>query len=99
MGDTIKAGRMGPASEASTPTEFVNSLAQRIEDEFWDLLVPERRFDRTTNAETDRDRRRLFVAIARGVVGYFRDNEAAFRVFADSPLPDNIRIDINQSDT
>ena len=99
MANQIKAGRMGSAGAVGVPPEFVNSLAQRIEDEFWLLLAPDRRFDRSTNSETDRDRRRIFVAIARGVVGYFRENEAAFRVIADVPLPPSIRLDIHQSDT
>lgn len=98
MADQIKAGRMGSAGAAATPPEFVNSLAQRIEDEYWGLLAADRRFDRSTNAETDRDRRRIFVAIARGLVGYFRENEAAFRVIADVPLANNPRLDIQQSD-
>ena len=98
MADQLKAGKMGSAGAAATPAEFANSLAARIEDEFWALLAPERRFDRSTNSETDRDRRRLFVAIARGVVGYLRENDAAFRVLADTPLPTNTRIDVRQSD-
>lgn len=99
MADQIKAGKMGSAAAAGVPPEFVNSLAQRMEDEFWGLLAAERRFDRTTNLETDRDRRRLFVAIARGVVGYFRENEAAFRIVADVPLANNPRLDIRQADS
>ena len=97
MADPLYAGNMGSAASASTPIEFVNSMAQRIEDAYWALLAPEQRFDRSTNSEQDRDRRRIFVAIAQGVVEHVHDHQGAFRVEADSPLPANIRIEIDRT--
>jgi len=97
MADALHAGNMGPASAASTPNEFIGTMAQRIEDAYWALLAPEQQFDRTTNTEQDRDRRRIFVAIAQGMVEHLHDHQGAFRVAADSPLPINIRIEIDRT--
>jgi len=47
--------------------------------------------------EQDRDRRRIFVAIAQGMVEHLHDHQGAFRVAADSPLPINIRIEIDRT--
>lgn len=97
MADPLFAGKMGSAASATTPNEFVNSMAQRIEDAYWALLAPEQLFDRSTNSEQDRDRRRIFVAIAQGVVEHMHDHQGAFRVVADSALPVNIRIEIDRT--
>jgi hypothetical protein len=97
MVDPLYAGKMGPAASPTTPTEFIDSMAQRIEDAYWALLAPEQRFDRSTNSEMDRDRRRIFVAIAQGVVEHMHDHQGAFRVEANSPLPTNIRIEIDRT--
>ena len=97
MADPLYAGKMGSANASSTPNEFLNSMAQRMEDAYWALLAAEQRFDRSTNSEQDRDRRRIFVAIAQGVVEHLKDHEGAFRIVADSNLPTNIRIQIDRT--
>ena len=73
---------------ASDYSEFVNSMAERIEDELDALLS----LDGLPTLPTDandrevRDRRRLFVAIARGVVGHLVDH----RTEIDLEVPDGI---------
>jgi hypothetical protein len=96
MADPLHAGNLGPASAATTPAEFTGSMAQRMEDAYWALLAPQQRFDRSTNSEQDRDRRRIFVAIAQGVVEHLHQHPGAFRIVADTALPTNIRIAIDR---
>jgi len=91
----LKAGGMGSAAASGTPAEFASSMAEAIENAYWSSLSSDGKdtFDRSTNAETDRDRRRIFVAIAQGVVGYLAQNDDAFRVVGPS-VPANTTIDI-----
>lgn len=85
----LKAGRMGSPGSATTPPEFAASLAKAIEDAYWATLQADgkRTFDRSTNTESDRDRRRIFVAIAQGVVGYLASNDDAFDVVGGTVAP------------
>lgn len=96
MGDHLVAGNMGHAADASTPAEFAGSMADYIEKAYWDALDDDgkKTFDRSTNTETDRDRRRIFVAIARGVLGYINDNQAAFTI-ASTGLPSGSSLDVS----
>ena len=59
-------------------SDFDNSMAAAIEMQLHDMLLddnlPGLLFDGTPET---RDRRRFFVAIARGVVGHLRDNQAS----------------------
>ncbi|MCV7433709.1 hypothetical protein [Mycolicibacterium bacteremicum] len=93
----LKPGALGPPTDPTTPAEFAASMAAAIEDAYWNSLAADgkRLFDRTTNTESDRDRRRIFVAIAQGVTGHLRVNAAALRVTADVPLPPNTHIEID----
>ena len=73
MGD-LKAG--GPA-----PSEFPGSMAQAIEQSLNALLI----FDGkdplpTTETDEPRDRRRLFIAIAQGVIDHLQANADAFEI-------------------
>jgi hypothetical protein len=67
--------------DLSTPGAFAGSMAQLIETELNTLLrndgLPELPIDDTPET---RDRRRLFVAIARGVVKHLVDNRASITV-------------------
>lgn len=69
-------------------SEFANSMAERIEDELDTLLA----LDNLPTLPTDpndrevRDRRRLFVAIARGVVRHLVDH----RTEIDIEVPDGL---------
>lgn len=63
-------------------SQFVNSMASAIEQELNNLMVmdglPALSMD--ANDESIRDRRRLFVAIARGVVKHLVDNKNAIDI-------------------
>jgi hypothetical protein len=87
----------GALPSSTDPNAFAASMAAAIEDAYWNSLAADgkRIFDRTTNTESDRDRRRIFVAIAQGVTEHLRANAAALRVTADVPLPPNTRIEID----
>jgi hypothetical protein len=81
MPDSLKPGLMGSANDASTPVEFANSMAANIEAAFSDLLedagLPRLADD---NSKESRDRRRLFVAIAQGVVRHLVEHQDAFTI-------------------
>jgi hypothetical protein len=99
MADVLKAGGLGSQAHAGTPPEFANSMAQQIEQALNDLLVAEGRNPMSTaNSTATRDRRMLFVAIARGVVNHLVDNADAFRIEANDGTPiANRRIDIEKT--
>ncbi len=81
MGNKLRPGNRGSPAEVGTPGAFANSMAQTMEDELNKLLEAEGRpkVPLDNSAET-RDRRMMFIAIARGVVRHLRENQAAFRV-------------------
>jgi len=82
MADPIKPGNLKlPAIEDYG--DFVNSMAKAIEDELNTLLTLDGLPTLPTTPISDkeiRDRRRLFVAIARGVVRHLRDHNTAIDV-------------------
>jgi len=71
------------AIKPGTLSDFSNSMAASIEGELNAMLIaaglP------TLPADTDKrdDHRRLFVAIARGVVGHLKANQSSIRVTYD----------------
>ena len=77
----IKPGRMGSAALPSTPSVFANSMADDIEEAFNALLavegLPRMPND---NSKESRDRRRLFVAIARGIVRHLDQHRTSITV-------------------
>jgi hypothetical protein len=90
MANTLKRGGVDP-------TSFANSMAEAMEVALNDLLsdqgkptVP------TDDSDETRDRRILFVAIARGVIDHLVANEDAFTIRRqddNSELPQhNVRI-------
>ena len=91
----LKPGGMGSAGLAGVPPEFIGSMAQAMEDAYRQLLVDDGKdtFSVTGNTEQDRDRRRLFVALAQGVVGHLVANADAFQVMYDGT---NWSIEIGQ---
>jgi hypothetical protein len=93
----LKAGAMGSSNDPSTPNEFAASMAAAIEDAYWNSLSADsmHTFDRSSNSTTDRDRRRIFVAIAQGVTGYLQAHADALEVKASGPLPLNTHIEVN----
>jgi hypothetical protein len=84
MGDTLKAGGLGSAAAGGTPPEFAASMAQAMEQALNELLIAEGRDTMSTENTTEtRDRRILFVAIARGIVRHLSTNHDAFDVVRD----------------
>jgi len=86
MGNELRPGNLKPAKAGNPPgnatdyTLFVNSMAAKIENQL-DSLMQEDGLPPLVTDPTDRtvrDRRRLFVAIARGVVLHLRDHPGAF---------------------
>jgi hypothetical protein len=84
VGNKLKAGGLGAQSAGAIPAEFSGSMAKAIEDALNTLLQQEGRpqLPVDNSAET-RDRRMLFVAIARGVVNHLVANQAAFTIHRD----------------
>ncbi len=86
MGATqqLNPGGMGAANlrPDRKPDEFKGSMAEAIENAFYQLLAADgmRTFERDTDSNDARDRRRLLVAIAQGVVRHLVDNAGAFQV-------------------
>jgi hypothetical protein len=81
MPDQIKPGQMGSPAAANTPSVFADSMAAHIEAAFNALLQQEdlpRMPD--DNSKESRDRRRLFVAIARGIVRHLDEHRTAITV-------------------
>jgi hypothetical protein len=99
VADVLKAGGLGSKAHVGIPPEFADSMAQQIEQALNDLLVAEGKDPLSTaNNTATRDRRMLFVAIARGVVNHLVDNADAFRVEEDDGTPlGNHRIDIEKT--
>jgi hypothetical protein len=77
---------MGDKSDPANarPPDFVNSMADAMDIAFHDLLSAEKpsmkTFELNTNSKEARDRRRLFVAIAQGVVRHLKDNAGALMI-------------------
>jgi hypothetical protein len=81
MADILKPGDIGLPSDGEPPGNFGQSMAQAIENELNSLLVNEGKPPLTLDNSSDsRDRRMLFVAIARGVARHLSDNAGAFKV-------------------
>lgn len=88
MGDKLKPGGLGASMSAGggsgIPPEYAVSMAQAMEDALNVLLVQEGKPDLPTENTTEtRDRRILFVAIARGIVQHLAANQPAFSIRRD----------------
>jgi len=99
----LKPGGMGLASEPQNakPGDFASSMADAMDKAFHQLLSaePMRTFETDTNSKDARDRRRLFVAIAQGIVRHLRDNADALLIKDASNNVVNIHIDIQVDNT
>ena len=85
MADRLKPGQFVPRAQGARSFDYagvVGSMAQTMEDELDALLAMDGRPALKHDADDVevRDRRRLFVAIARGVVIHLRENQGAFTV-------------------
>jgi len=98
-GDVLKPGRMGSVGDSGTPAEYAGSMAARIESELNSLLAAAGRptLPDDNSLET-RDRRMLFVAIARGVALHLRENADAFvvRRWRTAPVPGDDGVDASR---
>ena len=84
MANALKAGGLGAESHVGIPPEFANSMAKAMEDALNALLSSEGKPTVSTeNTAEVRDRRIMFLAIARGVVEHLEANEDAFTVRRD----------------
>lgn len=81
MATPLKPGGMGLPGGDATPAAFADSMAATIESELNSLLqdegLPMLALDNSTET---RDRRRLFVAIARGVLRHLDERRTAITV-------------------
>jgi hypothetical protein len=100
--DQLKPGHFVPRPAGVSAYDYdgwENSMAQEMEEALDDLLgvdgLPGLK-QGGSDAEV-RDRRRFFVAIARGVVLHLRKNEEAFRVPHTGADPLSVNIDTEES--
>lgn len=86
MGDRWRPGNLN--NNQTDYSDFINSMASTIEQELNDLMtmdgIPPLNMD--ANDESIRDRRRLFVAIARGVVRHLAENKDAIEINLPEPI-------------
>ena len=85
MPTQLKPGAMGSPGDSDPPDapgEFKDSMASAIEEELNKLLAQEGlpQLPVNDNSRETRDRRRLFVAIARGVLRHLDERKAAITV-------------------
>jgi hypothetical protein len=105
MANALDPGNMkGPPDPANQiPTDFELTMASAIENGFLALLQQDgmRTFTVDTNASEARDRRRLLIAIAQGVVRHLVDNAGAFQVSGTDSLgqPISASLSINGGTT
>jgi len=94
----IKPGAMGSKANPNVvPPEFTNSMAEAMENAFNDLLTNDgmKAFTVTNNSQESRDRRRLFVAIALGMVRYLSNNSDGFKILDSLNNPTGEKIVIS----
>jgi hypothetical protein len=91
MGDKLKAG---------TLDDFGGSLAELIEQRL-DAMLQTDGLPGLPSGPADqvRDRRRLFVAIAQGVVQHLKDNPNAFKLSFTVPGVGTVSGDLTEIDT
>jgi hypothetical protein len=102
LANRLKPGHFTSRPSGTTTYDYsgwVNSMAAEMEAALDDLLavdnLPGLKHG-SSDAEV-RDRRRFFVAIARGVVLHLRKNEDAFRVPHTTADPLSVEIDTEES--
>jgi hypothetical protein len=97
MPTPLKPGSMGSPTHTGTPSEFANSMAAAIEGELNSLLqaegLPMLALDNSTET---RDRRRLFVAIARGVLRHLDERRTAITVEDSDGVTSSPEFDIDR---
>lgn len=97
MSHELKRGALGsPADETPLPAEFAGSMAAAMEAALNFYMTGEGKqavpVDNTTES---RDRRILFLAIAKGVIDHLAAKPDAFRIVQSDGDPTNLRIEID----
>jgi hypothetical protein len=92
----LKPGGMGPKGASAKPADFAGSMADAMETALNTMLANDgiNKFEVNTNSQEARDRRRMFVAIAQGIVRHLKDNADALWIenTLNVKLPDHIDI-------
>ena len=85
MGNQLKAGNLTASTNPDDPA-FLNSMAAEIESELNRLMTDDGLppLSKDASDRSVRDRRRLIVAIARGVVKHLAANPDAFVITTNS---------------
>jgi hypothetical protein len=104
MGNVLEPGlQNGPSPPDLVPADFANTLASTIENALLQLFLNDglNKFDIDTNSREARDRRRILIAIAHGVVRHLVDNAGAFQVTGTDSLgqPISASLSINPGGT
>lgn len=91
MGEHLKPGKL--KTNRSDYTLFTDSMASAIEEELNSMMIEDQvpALNMDENDDSVRDRRRLFVAIARGVVRHLEENKDAIKI----ALPEAIELPKN----
>jgi hypothetical protein len=104
LGSALDPGNMRfPPDQNQIPADFESSMASTIENALLRLLQQDNinGFEIDTNSSDARDRRRLLIAIAQGVVRHLVDNADAFQVMGTDSSGGQISVSltINHSKT
>jgi len=105
MANALDPGNMkgSPDPANQIPSDFELTMASAIENALLKLLQQDNMnsFATNTNAPEARDRRRLLIAIAQGVVRHLIDNAGAFQVSGTDSLgqPISASLSINPGTT
>ncbi|BCH26317.1 hypothetical protein [Mesorhizobium sp. L-8-3] len=86
MADKLIPGNLSAAGSVGfTDPRFTDSMAEEIEQELNALMTADGlpSLDLNASDTTVRDRRRLFVAIARGIVRHLENNKSAIKVYCE----------------
>jgi hypothetical protein len=101
MADQLKPGGMGKVSDPlnAKPPDFANSMADAMDSAFHALLLAEAptAYALDTNSKEARDRRRLFVAVAQGVVRHLKDHGNALTVLdkLNKPTGETVQVQVD----
>jgi hypothetical protein len=105
MTDKLRPGGMGLKDPGGTngpkPGDFVNSMAEAMENALNQLLAkePMDKLPVDNNSDESRNRRRLFVAIAQGVVRHLHDHQDALEIHDAADKPTGLKISIQTDGT
>jgi hypothetical protein len=101
MGSTVqlRPGNMESTTFLSDgkPSDFGSSMAEAIEDALSTLMSSDgmNTFEKNTNSSDARDRRRILIAIAQGVIRHLVDNAGAFQITGTDSVNGAIQASLN----